>query len=211
MKKNKLMILGAGGHAKVCLEIAERMGLWDDIELLDDNPNTLKVQKRKVVGTMADIKDYTKSHQFFVAIGNNKTRMTIFKKLIDMNCYLVSLIDPSSVISKFSIISQGTVIMPKVVINAGSVIGENCIINTSTVIEHDCEIKNHVHLSPNTTICGSVLIEEQTWIGAGCTVINNIKICQDVIVGAGSLVIKNVDQSGTYVGSPAKIREDYEK
>lgn len=36
--KEQLVIIGAGGHAKVCYDIAKLMNQWNKIILLDDNP-----------------------------------------------------------------------------------------------------------------------------------------------------------------------------
>lgn len=66
--------------------------------------------------------------------------------------------------------------MAGVVINVDTDIGEHCIINTSAVVEHDVTIQSLTHISPNTTICGSVKIGKSCHVGAGSTVINNIYI-----------------------------------
>ena len=42
-------------------------------------------------------------------------------------------------------------------------------------------------------------------IGAGATVKNNTSICGECIIGAGAVVVKNIDQSGTYIGVPARM------
>ena len=45
---------------------------------------------------------------------------------------------------------------------------------------------------------------EKTWIGIGSVVSNNIDICSDCMIGAGAVVVKNIDESGTYIGVPAR-------
>ena len=81
--------------------------------------------------------------------------------------------------------------------------GRHCIVNTSASIDHDCVLDNYVHVSPGTTIAGTVHIGQNVWLGAGSTIVNNINICHDVIVGAGSLVIRDIKTSGVYVGVPS--------
>ena len=83
-------------------------------------------------------------------------------------------------------------------------IGNHCIINTGTVIEHDNIIEDYVHISPNSTLCGTVKIGKLSHIGASSTIINNLEITERCIIGAGAVVTKNILEEGTYVGIPAK-------
>ena len=95
--------------------------------------------------------------------------------------------------------------MANAVINAGATIGKHCIVNTAAVIEHDCILEDFVHISPNTTITGSVTVGEGTHIGAGAIVLPNIKIGNWATVGAAALVLKEVPDFATVVGNPARI------
>ena len=94
--------------------------------------------------------------------------------------------------------------MAGTVINSGTNIGKGCIINTCSSVDHDCLIGDFVHVSVGSHICGTVCIEAETWIGAGAIVSNNINIFRDCIIGAGAVVIDDINESGTYVGVPAK-------
>ena len=76
--------------------------------------------------------------------------------------------------------------------------------NTSSVIEHDSRLGSYVHISPNTTLCGGVSIDDNSWIGAGSVVRQQIYIGKDVVVGANSVVVKDIENSCIVVGNPAK-------
>lgn len=91
-----------------------------------------------------------------------------------------------------------------VVINLGVKIGKGVIINTSSSVDHDCIVGDWSHIPVGTHVCGTVDIGKGCWIGARVTVSNNIKICDEVILGAGAVVVKDIENSGTYVGAPAK-------
>lgn len=200
----KLMIIGAGGHAKVCLDIAKRIGSWTEIDFIDDKLYGELVNGTNVIGTLNMISKFKNTHNFIVAIGDNSIRLEIFNFLENNNYKITTLLDPSSIISLNSVIGCGTVIMPNVVINTNTIVGKNCIVNTGSIIEHDCVVGNHVHISPNSTICGTTTISQEVWIGSGSTVINNLKICSKVIIGAGSLVLSDIETRGVYYGSPVK-------
>lgn len=204
-----VIIIGAGGHARVIAEIIIKSG-DTVIGFLDDN---LDIQGKsvfkdiKVLGKISECESFQKKHKeclFIVGIGNNYVRAEIFNKY-KLNYYIA--IHPSSIISDGVKIGIGTVIMPNTVINVGSVIGSDCIINTGAIIEHDNVIKDNVHISPAATLCGTVEVGEFTHVGAGATIKNNIKIFKECTIGAGAVVVKDIEKSGTYAGVPVRIVE----
>lgn len=190
----KITIIGASGQGKIVADIACLSG-YDVIEFLDDNSEIHFCGNYPVVGnTSMDV-----DGDLFVAIGDNKIRQQMM-----LGRKVVSLIHPNAVIAKDVIIGSGTVIMAGVVINSSVTIGDGCIINTASSIDHDCLIGDFVHVSVGTHLCGSVSVGSNTFIGAGSTVVNNISICSNCIIGAGTVIIKDLNDSGTYVGVPAK-------
>jgi sugar O-acyltransferase (sialic acid O-acetyltransferase NeuD family) len=201
--KDRIMIIGAGGHGKVVADIA-RLNGYKEILFLDDDISRKTNGRYQVVGTSNDIDRYKEEYDFFVAVGGNDMRERITVKLSEMNIEQPILIHPSATVDETAKIGEGTVIMANAVINADSKIGRGCIINTSATVDHDCIIDDYVHISPGVHIAGGVQIGRKTWIGAGSTVINNVTVCEQCIVGAGSVVIKDIGECGTYVGSPAR-------
>lgn len=199
----RLIIIGAGGHGKVCLEIARKMKKWNEISFLDDN-KTGMVLDAKIIGVIKIANYVNDDTEFFVAIGDNTLRLNHLNELHDVSAKITSLIDSSATLSDYTSLGNGTVIMPGAIVNADTVIGDGVIVNTGVNIDHDCNINDCVHLSPGTSIGGSVSIGKTSWIGMNSTIINNISITNNVIVGAGSLIIKDINESGTYVGSPAR-------
>ena len=204
---NRLIIIGAGGHGKVCAEIAMNMNSWDEICFLDDSyPNKKKCLNFNIVGTIKEILSFKES-DFFVAIGNNEVRGELINYLLNEEISVATLIHPAAYISKYSSIGVGTSIHQFAVINTDTKIGVGCIINTSSVIEHENLINNFVHISPNVSLGGQVQVGSLSWIGIGTTIINNIDVGSGVIIGANSTVIKNILKKGKYVGTPVKINE----
>lgn len=199
-----IIIIGAGGHAKVIADIIYKSG--DNlIGFLDDNLS-LQGKKiyldKKVIGTTKDIDKY-KEYYFVIGIGNNSIRKKINN---ENNLKLYTAIHPSAIIAQDVKIGTGSVIMAGVVINPGTVIGKNCIINTCSSLDHDNLLEDYVHISPGAHLAGTVSVKEGTWICTGATIINNITIAQNNIIGAGSVVIKDInEENGTYVGVPVKM------
>lgn len=202
MKKPKsVVIVGAGGHAKVIADIIIKSG--DTIKgFLDDN--TAKhslVLGYHVLGNIESIRDFDNSVCFVLGIGDNYIRQSMAEQF-DVKWH--TAIHPSAVIADDVQIKEGSVVMASCVINASAKIGRHCIVNSASVVEHDSFIEDFVHISPNVSLGGTVKVGEFTHIGIGSTVINNIAIASECTIGAGAVVVSDITEKGVYVGVPAK-------
>ena len=203
-KKDCLLIIGAGGQGKVVADIALIMGKWQNVFFADDHEVDTSVMGLKVICSSTDVHSYIGKADLIVAIGNNKTRASIQKRLKAEGANFPVLIHPNSTIGYGVELGKGSVVMAGAVINCHSKIGEGCIVNTGATIDHDNNIGEFVHISPAVHIAGNVFVGDCTWLGIGSIVSNGIKITHDCTIGAGAVVIRNINSSGTYVGVPAR-------
>lgn len=198
--KDKLLIIGAGGHGRVVADIAEAMGKYSEIAFLDDGVIE-KNPRFTVLGGSSVAAEKKDEYEVFVAIGNSRIRQRIMESL---NVDFATLIHPSAIIGSEVTIDAGTVVMPGAIINTGTTIGKGVIINTSSSVDHDCQIEDFCHIAVGTHLCGTVHVGEHTWIGAGATIIQSVNVCGNCMIGAGAVVVKDITESGTYVGVPVK-------
>lgn len=111
--------------------------------------------------------------------------------------------------------------------NGNIIIGNNCSINPYTIIYGvaDTKIGNHVMIAghcmliPNNhgfsrkdipmqqqeNIYKGILIDDDVWIGHGCTILDGVHIQKGAIIAAGSVVNKDVPEFSIYGGVPAKL------
>ena len=91
--KKKIHVIGAGGHAKVVIEIAELLG-HEIVGVYDQDDSIKKILEYPV---FHDLNNILKDDDVFFAIGNNGSRKQNSGKfsLQDLN-----LIHPSAIISK---------------------------------------------------------------------------------------------------------------
>ncbi|MFI2857088.1 acetyltransferase [Paenibacillus sp. JSM ZJ436] len=201
---NKLMIIGAGGHGKVCADIAMKMDNWSSISFLDDNESITTFKDIEVIGTSSEISEYIREYDVFIAVGDNVVRQRLQQELESLGAQLTTLIHPSAVIGEQVQIGIGSVVMAGAVINCCTQIGKGCIINTSSSIDHDNTIGDYVHISPGVHLAGTVDIGHGSWLGIGSTVSNNLKVVEWCTIGAGSVMVRDITEPGVYVGIPVR-------
>lgn len=197
----KIILIGAGGHGLVLADIAKLNG-YNQIYFIDDAEN--KKYKYPILGKTKEAHKYIDIYDFFISIGDNQIRQTVFDYITDIGGRIVNLIHPNAVIAEDCLLDNGIAVMANVVINSSSTIKKGSIINTSSSIDHENEIGEFVHISPGCHLAGQVKIGSLSWLGIGSIVSNGISIYQNVIVGANSTVIKDINQSGVYIGTPTR-------
>jgi sugar O-acyltransferase (sialic acid O-acetyltransferase NeuD family) len=180
----------------------------------------LRAQDRSVMGytspgsTTLDLDylgrddDFFTSHitrvEVLVAVGDNRSRLALLRKLTTNGFAAAVAIHPSSVVSPSSQVGPGAVLMAGTVVNARSVIGSGAIINTGATVDHDCHLGDAVHIAPGAHLAGAVTIGEGTFLGVGVAVIPNCTIGDWAMVGAGAAVVSDLVGGYTYVGVPAR-------
>lgn len=199
-----LIVLGAGGHSKVCVDIAQRTMNYDSIAFLDDANKTTHFNL-PVLGSMSQALEWKDKADFFVAIGNNEKRKQLQTWLLTHGCHVITLVHPSAIINSHVQLGIGCSVMANVVINSDTIIEDGCILNSSCVIEHDSIIKAYSHLSPGVICGGGVSVGELCWIGIGSVITHGVSIASHCMIGAGGVVISNLTQPGTYVGHPVRL------
>lgn len=197
---NKLIIIGAGGHAKVIADMALKSG-YELLGFLDDTRVGKVLGEYAVLGKINECEKYADKACFVIGIGNNAVRRRIADKY---RLSYATVIHPSAQIALGVTLGEGTVVMPNAVINSAATVGRHAIVNTAAVVEHDCRLADFVHVSPHATLCGTVDVGENTHVGAGATVIQQLRISSDTMVGAGAVVVRDILEAGTYVGVPAR-------
>jgi len=198
-----LIIIGAGGHGRVIADIAQKLGIYQNISFLDDS-DAKETMGLPIVGKTEEVGKYIDTADIFVAIGNSKVRGEFIERLLAMGANLPTLIHPSAIIGACVEIGAGTAIMAGAVINPCSRLGKGVILNTCSSIDHDCIIGNYCHLAVGVHVAGTVSLGDKVWLGAGVTIKNNVSICANCMIGAGAVVVKDITEAGTYIGLPAK-------
>lgn len=208
----KIVLVGAGGHCKVVIDIINSSYLFEIAGITDKsyNSGSKNILEYPVLGNDDILKklyseDITHAFCCVGALGNMEIRDRIFDNLKGIGFAVPSIVHKNAYVSIYSEISEGTCVAAGAIVNPGAVISENCIINTGAVIEHDCMIGRNTHISPNACIAGGVKIGKGCHIGMGSNIIQGVEIGDNVTIGAGAVVINDIPSNTTAVGIPAKL------
>jgi UDP-perosamine 4-acetyltransferase len=213
---NKVVGVGAGGHAKVVLDIVRLMDTYQIIGLLDPHCVGSTVGNAPVLGGDELLPHLRADGVEFAfiglgATGNNMQRGRLFEKVQSAGFTIINAIHPASVIASSVQLGRGITIMAGSIINSDTQIGDNVIINTGAIVEHDCKIAAHAHISPGAVLCGSVHVGSGAHVGAGATVRQGVTIGDNALVGAGAVVVQDVPPQVVVVGVPARVVQEVNK
>lgn len=204
-----LVIVGGGGHAKVVINIVQKLASYRILGYTDlkDNGSVLGVPFLGGDEALAQLAAGRKKLCAVLAVGQvglGMVRYELYRRLRALGLCFPPLISPDAIVSKHATCGDGTVVMDGAVINAGASTGIGSIVNTNSTIEHDSIVSDWVHVAPGATICGGVTIGKFSMVGSGATVIEGIEIAAGCIIGAGAAVVRSVTEPGVYVGCPVR-------
>ena len=210
--RQRLVGLGAGGHAAVMIETYRAIGGVEIAGLLA--PHGEEVLGVPVIGNdekLATLKN-DGIDAVFLGIGmmkNASIRKMLVARSREVMLEIVGAIHPSAIIAHSAQMGRGVQILAGAIIQARAVLGDHVLINTGAIVEHDGRIGDFSHVATGAHLAGGVDVGEGAFIGAGAVVIPSIAIGAGAIVGAGAVVIHDVSPGTTVVGVPARpLRSD---
>ena len=207
--KDKIVIVGGGGHAKVIINTLKKLENYEILGYTDIINKGLLLGV-KYLGNDEVLSDIIKEHKnckAAIGIGGvtiSYSRQEIYTMSKEIGYELPVIISNNAIVNEEVSIGEGTVILEKAMINVSSTIDRCVIISTSAIVEHDCKVGNFVHLAVGAIIGGEVEVEANSIIGVGAKVIQGRRIGINCVIGAGSIVINNTLMEGTYSGIPAR-------
>jgi len=208
LRREPVVIIGAGGHAKVIIDIIKTQNSYDIVGCLDEAPgNGREVAGVKIIGADVMLPKLRKNgiDKIFVAIGDNKKRAELAKQAQNLGFRLINAISPYAYIADTVELHDGLAVMPGAVVNAGSRIMDNAIVNTKASVDHDCVVGSCCHVGPGCTLAGNVRLGEGVFLGAGTAVIPGVSVGSWSVTGAGAAIVADIPANALAVGVPGKV------
>jgi sugar O-acyltransferase (sialic acid O-acetyltransferase NeuD family) len=143
-------------------------------------------------------------YKAIVAVGDPRDRFDIVQKLPKETKYFTH-IHPSVQILDHNIeIGEGSIICAGCILTTNITLGKHTHLNLQTTIGHDCNIGDYLTTAPGVKISGNCTIHDCVYIGTNASIKQGINIHSLSTIGLNAGVVKNINESGTYVGVPAK-------
>jgi sugar O-acyltransferase (sialic acid O-acetyltransferase NeuD family) len=166
----KLLIVGAGGHGRCCLDIVRENNVYEEICFLDDSGMGSIVNGVKIAGNIESLNSYSSDYHVFVAVGNNVFREKLMIQAKELGHKVITLVSSKSIVSDYAIVQEGTVVFPGAVVEANAKIGRGCIIAANTTINHDAVIEDYALVNSNSVIRPNAVLKSKAKVGSRCVV-----------------------------------------
>ena len=205
----QVVIIGAGGHGKVVLDILRAAGQHEAVGFIDSFAN-------RAGTSFAGLKIFGPANMLpklrqqgirgaIVAIGDCRARQMYAKLLVEQGFELANAIHPTASISPSATVGRNVVVAALAAVSTEARLADSVILNTSCVVDHECELGDAVHVCPGAHLAGRVRVGAGAWIGLGANVIQCMSVGEHATVGAGAVVIQDVPAYATVVGVPARV------
>lgn len=200
MTKKPLILLGAGGHAKVVLSLAKCCGY--KVEGVCD-PELARQQCEDWRGLPVlggdEVLESLSPNEYNLANGvgqlvNDTLREDLYQKATKLGFYFPALIHPSAQVDLTATIAPGVQLLENTIVQVDVEIGENTLINCAAVATHECKIGQHVHIAPGVMLCGNVTIEDGCFVGCGANILQGITMAKRSVLAAGLTLRANLSR-----------------
>lgn len=210
-----LIIIGAGGHARVVLDLALALGRAV-AGLTDTDParHGERVRGIEVLGDDATVLDRVAPDACDLALGIGaggadlvaalSRRLDIAEAWESEGYAFPSLVHPSAVLAGDCNIENGAQVMAGAVVQPGAAIGRHAIINTRAGVDHDTTVHNGAHIAPGATLGGGVTVGRCAYVGLGASIVHALSVGDEALVAAGASVVDSVSARTRVGGVPAK-------
>ena len=178
---------------------------YNKLCVIDDNPKLSSFPRIKdfYIGT---IENYVPQQNdvSVIAINDPLTRFKIELALLEKGVTFSSVIHPTALISKTSVLGEGAILAPHVVVTTDVVIGRHAHLNISASVGHDVKIGNFTTMSSYTDVTGKCDVGDFSFLGSGARILPGCRIAARTRIGAGCVVMRSVSKASTFVAPKSK-------
>ncbi len=203
MTRPTLVIVGAGGHARACLDVVEAEGRWTVAGFVDRPGSTTRdLLGYPILGTDDDLDALRGAHAAaLIGVGqltDPAPRRRLAQRLRAAGWTLPAVVSPRAHVSRHASIGPGTIVMHDAVVSAGARVGANGVVNTRALVEHDVTVGDDCHLATGVILNGGVCVGDGVFIGSGTIVRPGIAIHDGVVIAMGQCVTRDC-AAGTWL------------
>jgi sugar O-acyltransferase (sialic acid O-acetyltransferase NeuD family) len=195
-----VLVVGAGGHAKVVIATLQAAGR-EASAVVDDDPtwHGVSILGVPVVGPTSRLAGH--AGEAVLAIGANAVRQRL--AAAHPEARWATVVHPSAVVHESVRLGPGTVVFAGAVLQPDVAVGAHAIVNTGATVDHDGRLGDYVHVAPGGHLSGGVTLGEGAFLGVGCACLPGVTVGAWTTVGGGGVVVRDLPPNVTAVGVPA--------
>jgi acetyltransferase EpsM len=208
----KLIIVGAGGLGSEVASVVKRVTSdaprFELLGYCDDSAEKRgqKIEGFPVLGTAEQIdRELDSKPSFVCAIGNNRIRLEVVKRLLGLGWKGATIVDPSVYCAETVKIGPGSYVAPKSTLSPYVEIGSHVIVNFGASITHNVKLENYSQVAPGAGVMGFGTLKEGAFVAANGAVMPGVTIGAWATLGACSFAMHDVPDGATAVGVPARV------
>ena len=204
MVKEELLLFGAGGHCRSCIDVIEQgTDFW--IMGVVERPNAVHEPRflsseplgYPIIGTEEKLERIRETcRNALITVGQIKSvsiRLSVYERLKKLDFRLPTVVSPLAHVSPHATVGEGTIVMHHAVVNAGATVGRGCILNSKSLVEHDATVGDYTHISTAAVVNGGVTVGARSFVGSHATVVHDVRLSDDLFCRAGALVKSTAD------------------
>ncbi|WP_159961741.1 UDP-glucose 4-epimerase [Blastococcus haudaquaticus] len=205
----RLVVMGAGGHAREVLDVLESLpeGPARERTKVFAEPGSTAEAAAALVRErgygLVDALPEDASH-YLPAVGDPALRRRFVTLAEGRGLEPVQAVSPLSTVPEAVREVPGLVVLPRSHISTAVALGRHCHLNTGCSLSHDGRLGDRVTLGPGVLLAGGVVVEDDAVLGVGAIVLPGRRIGRGAVVGGGAVVVHDVAPGTTVAGNPAR-------
>lgn len=207
MPTERVIIVGAGGHAKVVVDSLQAAGSRFEIWVATEDP---KQTTQEILGYAVKTlrRELLEGGAWFhLAIGSGKVRERLDAQLSETGGRALTVMHPRASVSPHARIAEGSFVAAGAVVGPDALVGRSTIVNHGAIVDHDAIVGDYCHIAPGASLAGQIRLGRNVLVGAGARVLPGVNIGDNVTIGAGAVVTRDFESNQTLVGMPARRSE----
>ncbi len=203
-----LVIVGAGDHGRVVLEILRAAGEAPG-GFVEAGPVPASVAREveglPVLGSLAGQPEWASGDtRFVVALGDNHARREAFERCLALGLTPVAAVHPTAHLLAGASVEPGAMVCAGAVIGLAARVGADAVVNTGASVDHDDVVGPHATVAPGAHLAGRVTLGEGAFVGIGAAVREGCRIGEWAVVAGGAMVVDDVPAGARVAGVPAR-------
>jgi len=199
-----LVVVGAGDHGRVVLEILRATGEAPDGFVEPGRAAAGEVDGLPVIGSLAEPGWASPGTRFVVAIGDARARRDAFERCVAIGLTPVAAVHPTAHLLAGAVVEPGAMVCAGAVVGVAARVGADAIVNTGATVDHDNDLGVHSTIAPGAHLAGRVSVGEGAFVGIGASVREGCHIGDGAYVAGGAMVIEDVPPGARVAGVPAR-------